>query len=141
MYLDHDYDDGWFGGAMEIYIKTRIKNLTTGAIEYIDYELDYNYYKLQDKTYNLVIKSFKENSNYAVKVEVWEDDGYGTGDDDLVADGIWARVTNSGVYIGSEIEFISWGYSDLELRESYIDPNNGLTYYNYLGLYMYRVYK
>lgn len=86
LYIKHDYE-GWFSGDMEIYFKIKKKEYTFG-----DYgswyqinlgSLSSNQTKIYDPPVNIASSLTDE---YYIKIEIWEDDGWGTGDDDFVAD-------------------------------------------------------
>jgi len=56
------------------------------------------------------------------------------GGDDCVVDGTWDKVYNwNMIYLMSNIDYIPFG-GKLRLREDYVDPNNGLNYYNWATL-------
>ncbi len=85
IYIKKNYDNFWFGGAMEIYlkIKTRI-----GAYGYYGGWVEKglgDVYANQAKYITVEIASHS-TSDYYMQVEIWEDDGWGSGNDNLVAD-------------------------------------------------------
>jgi hypothetical protein len=87
IYVKHNYDDGWFLGDMEIYLKVKFKegvNGTYGGWSEIDLgQVAANSAKTFSPNITLVSRQVEE---FYVKIEIWEDDGWGSGDDDFVAD-------------------------------------------------------
>jgi hypothetical protein len=82
--IQHDYDDGWFGGVMEIYFK--ISEEGGGWYEVGTWDVEADVELTINRT---VAVSYYPNFTDWIKLEVWEDDDWGTLNDDFVADQYW----------------------------------------------------
>lgn len=88
IYIKKDYDSGWLLGDMEIYVKTK-QNTTVGG-GYGSWH-EHGTWSVQDNNaYDLPtpypILEAQNDDDWEIQIEVWEDDGWGSGSDDFVAD-------------------------------------------------------
>ncbi len=86
IYVKKNYES-WLDGAMEIYVKVKMKigaNGTYGGWSETQLgDLNANSAKYFNPGVNLISS---QSEDYYIKIEIWEDDGWGSGNDDFVAD-------------------------------------------------------
>jgi len=141
--INYDWDPGWLLGSMELYIKLKIKDINSGQIiaQNDHWMIDGSYGVWDPKIYDIPLYTRVNNNAFSVYIEIWEDDGYFSGADDKVADGIWEWVdTWNGSYwqyLGVNIQYLTWNYGGLQrLREIYTveTPSSTTTITDYLWL-------
>ncbi len=114
IYVKKDYDDGWFLGDMEIYLRIKKKEGISG-IWGSWYEINPLCQLSSNQTKYFtpgIILAQSTIQDFYIKIEIWEDDAWGSGDDDFVADEYYNNwrlgngITGSwGDWLGSTSEF------------------------------------
>lgn len=138
--INKNYDDGWLLGSMELYIKLKVKDTITGQIilQNDHWMIDDSYLVNDTKTYDIKLYSRANNNDFSVYFEIWEDDGWFSGADDLVANGVWEYLTDFDVdiSIGTDVSYINWPpsiYPFVVLFERFT-PTDELPFYHLVWL-------
>ncbi len=83
--VNKDYDSGWFGGSMEIYIRYRYKlKYSSGSWSGWQHTSTVDVDEDQKTDFYKVLIS--NNSAYIFNIEMWDWDGWFNGGDDLICD-------------------------------------------------------
>ncbi len=135
----HDFDDGWFGGYMEIYFRVSYKH-PGGAWSnsYIPFNVIDGVTAGRDWWHGVPAGwdlYSSTNSSDVIKFEVWEFDGFFNGNDDHVADTNWetvAYIPSLYTWRTNVVEFphtITWlrAIDTSDPDEDYIDLHDYIT--------------
>lgn len=113
IYIKHQYDGGLLGD-MEIYVKTKQNSTEGGAYgswhEHGTWSVQHN--DSHDFASPYPLLESQGDDDWEMQIEVWEDDGWGSGDDDFVADVSYDRY-RVGQHNVNWSSWTSWGIRDI----------------------------